>query len=94
VRTLRAVLACLLAQACVFGSVASGAADPPSGGSPGPPEMSRDQLLKDLDIRVWGPWRQTAERDWVFDGPVSITWRESRIQADRLSLTEGRFIEA
>ncbi len=59
-----------------------------------PPELSRDQLLKDLDIHVWGPWRQTAEGDYVFDGPVTIAWRQSRIQADRLSLSGRRTIEA
>ena len=74
--------------------VVSAEADVAERGEPGPPELSRDELLKDLDIRVWGPWRQTAERDYVFDGPVSIAWRGSRIQADRLSLSQGRFIEA
>ncbi len=92
--TLRAFLACLLAQACVLVPAAAGSTDPPASGEPAPTELSRDQLLKDLDIRVWGPWRQTAEHDYVFDGPVSISSHGSRIQADRLSLTQGRFVEA
>ena len=93
--TLRAFLACLLAQACVLAPGTFAAADVAEGGEPvAPPELTRDELLKDLDIHVWGPWRQTAEGDFVFDGPVTITWRESRIQADHLSLTGRRTIEA
>jgi hypothetical protein len=71
------------------------ASDPERGAETPPPQaLSRDELLKDLDIHIWGPWRQTAEGDYVFDGPVTIAWRQSRIQADRLSLSAKRTIEA
>ncbi|HXV74890.1 MAG TPA: LPS assembly protein LptD [Candidatus Polarisedimenticolaceae bacterium] len=59
-----------------------------------PETLPRNEMLKDLEIQVWGPWRQTAERDYRFDGKVTIIWREQQIQADRLTLTDGRYIEA
>jgi hypothetical protein len=36
----------------------------------------------------------TEGGDYEFIGPVTITWRESRIQADRVRLSEKRYIEA
>jgi hypothetical protein len=59
-----------------------------------PSTLPQNELLEDLEIRVWGPWRQTAERDYVFDGKVTISSGQQRIQADRLELTDGRYIEA
>ena len=72
----------------------SGTSDAPSGTSDEPTTIPEDKRLKDLDIKTWGSWRQTASRDYIFDGKVTISWRGQRIQADRLSLTEGRYIEA
>ena len=59
-----------------------------------PPGATGEDLLRDLDIEVLGSVRQTAERDYEFDGRVTITWRGQRIQADRMTLTEGRHIVA
>lgn len=56
--------------------------------------VHQDPLLKDLDVRVWGPWRQTAPGNYEFDGAVTITWRGSRIQADRMTLVDSRYVEA
>jgi len=64
-------------------------------GSPDEPTtIPEDDRMKDLEIKTWGSWRQTASRDYIFDGKVTISWRGQLIQADRLSLTEGRYIEA
>jgi hypothetical protein len=59
-----------------------------------PTSIPQSDLLRDLDIQVWGPWRQTAERDYLFEGKVTIAVRDERIQADRMSLVEGRYVEA
>ena len=77
--------------ALLLAAAPSAAETPPS--EPTEPG-EEDSLLRDLDIEILGTVRQTAERDYVFDGPVTITWRGQRIQADRMSLTDGRHVEA
>jgi hypothetical protein len=88
-------LALIYLLSIVGGAAVLAAQDDPPDRPPAEPEtIPEDRVLKDLDIKVWGPWKQTAERDYLFEGKVTITWRESRIQADRMSLTQGRYIEA
>lgn len=72
---------------------------PPAAPPTAPPtepgkDESEESLLRDLDIEILGSMRQTAEHDYEFDGPVTISWRGQRIQADRMSLTGGRHVEA
>jgi lipopolysaccharide assembly outer membrane protein LptD (OstA) len=50
-------------------------------------------LPKDINIEFFR-LTLTEDGDYDFIGPVTITWRESRIQADRLKLSQQRFIEA
>jgi hypothetical protein len=47
-----------------------------------------------LEIEWQGTLRQTEDGGAVFTGPVTLTWRESRIQADRMLLRDRRYIEA
>jgi len=70
------------------------AQSPPDKPAETPQAVQEDSLLRDLNIEILGTVRQTAEHDYVFEGPVTITWRDQRIQADRMSLTGGRHIEA
>jgi len=67
---------------------------PPDKPATTPQSVQEDSLLRDLNIEILGTVKQTAEHDYLFEGPVTITWREQRIQADRMSLTGGRHIEA
>ncbi len=47
-----------------------------------------------LEIEWQGRLEQTEDGGAEFIGPVTMVWRESRIQADRLSLRDRRYIEA
>jgi lipopolysaccharide assembly outer membrane protein LptD (OstA) len=95
-RLAAAALKLFLLSVLAGGSVAWSQQSPnEAAGSPEEPTtIPEDQRLKDLEIKTWGTWRQTANRDYIFDGKVTITWENQRIQADRMSLTEGRYIEA
>jgi len=86
---------CLLSLTAAGSAVEAQQSPAPEVGSPDEPTtIPEDHRLKDLDIKTWGTWRQTADQDYIFDGKVTITWQNQRIQADRMSLTEGRYIEA
>jgi lipopolysaccharide assembly outer membrane protein LptD (OstA) len=90
-----ALTVCLLPWLVAGSTVVAQQAPEEVAGTPDEPTtIPEDHRMKDLEIKTWGSWRQTASRDYVFDGKVTITWRGHRIQADRLSLTEGRYIEA
>jgi hypothetical protein len=61
------------------------------------PDESEDSglsLPEDLEIEWQGTLRQTGDGAAEFTGPVTLTWRESRIQADRMILSDRRYIEA
>ena len=52
------------------------------------------QLPPGVQIDWLGTLTQTPDGEAHFTGPVTITWKDSRMQADRLTLTERRYIEA
>jgi hypothetical protein len=52
------------------------------------------ELPAGLEIRWQGTLLQTEDGGAAFTGPVTIVWRETRIQADSLKLRERRHIEA
>jgi hypothetical protein len=64
------------------------------GGEESDPTEQLGQLPQDFDIEFDGQAKQTEEGDYLFTDSVTISARDSRIQADRLSLRQGRYIEA
>jgi hypothetical protein len=68
-------------------------------GAQSPPEAEEGgkaglDLPQGLEIEWQGRLEQTEDGAAAFTGPVTITWRESRIQADRMLLRDRRFVEA
>ncbi|HKQ60948.1 MAG TPA: LPS assembly protein LptD [Candidatus Polarisedimenticolaceae bacterium] len=64
---------------------------------PGPPPGADSKLAglpEDVDIEYHGQFRQTREGEYEFTGPVTITSRGSRIQANHLQLKQKRYVEA
>jgi hypothetical protein len=64
-----------------------------------PPEEDEGEdaglsLPQGLEIEWQGRLEQTEDGAAEFTGPVTMTWRESRIQADRMLLRDRRYIEA
>jgi lipopolysaccharide assembly outer membrane protein LptD (OstA) len=61
------------------------------------PETSRSRaetkLPKDLDV-TFGNMRLTESGEYVFTERVTLTWKESRIQADRVLVRPGEYVEA
>jgi hypothetical protein len=47
-----------------------------------------------LEIDFQGSFKQTEDGGAMFTGPVTMVWKESRIQADQLRLRDGRYVEA
>ena len=66
----------------------------------GPPEIfdeTDDEGLgvpQGLKIEWQGTLTQTEDGGALFTGPVTMTWRETRIQADRMVFRDRRYIEA
>lgn len=58
-----------------------------------PVEAAAADLPADINIE-FRQLRQTEDGDYLFTGPVVITWRSSRIQADSISLRDKRYVEA
>ncbi len=58
------------------------------------PDEVTSSLPPGIDIKFEGQARVTEDGEYVFTGPVTIVWRNSRLQADRLSMREERYIEA
>jgi len=56
--------------------------------------MMDAQLPEDIDIEFEGQFKRTPEGDYLFTGPVTISWRTTVFQADRLTLRGDRYIEA
>jgi hypothetical protein len=64
-----------------------------------PPESDEEEdaglsIPQGLEIEWQGRLVQTEDGAAEFTGPVTMTWRESRIQADRMLLRDRRYIEA
>jgi LPS-assembly protein len=51
------------------------------------------QLPKGINID-FDKLTHTEQDGYLFSGPVTITWRESRIQADSIALRQQRYVEA
>lgn len=59
------------------------------------PRPSDAGLPAGLEIELrGGEAREEPNGDIVITGPVTIIWRETRFQADRLKITEKRYVEA
>lgn len=63
---------------------------PAAGETPAQPQG----LPPELEVEWAGELRLTEAGDYEFTGPVTLSWRDSRIQADRLTLKQQRHIEA
>lgn len=74
-------------------SQGSPAAAPRTAGEPGPAETPAADLPTGINVE-FSQLRQTEDGDYLFGGPVVLTWRSSRIQADGLALRDKRFVEA
>jgi len=80
----------LLALFCVAASFATA-------GTPELPEDDSDgglSIPQGLKIEWQGTLKQTEDGGALFSGPVTMTWRDSTIQADRMVLRDRRYIEA
>jgi LPS-assembly protein len=85
-RIARTRLTLLLAFVFLFlGGPAGWAAEAPATGPDLPPG---------LEIDWQGTLRSDPDGTVTFTGPVTLRWRESRLQADRLSMRSRRYIEA
>jgi hypothetical protein len=79
----------LLAGIVVAAGVAARAAEgDPSGAGAG------FDLPPGLEIEWQGTLKQTDDGGAMFTGPVTMTWKETRIQADQLLLRDRRHVEA
>jgi len=84
---------CLLALLLVGFPTARAAQAEPDPAEAAGPETVVD-LPQGLQIDWQGTLKQTEDGAAEFTGPVTITWKDTRIQADRLSLRDERYIEA
>ena len=58
-------------------------------------ETYNRQIYRESGIDIdFSKYRQTADGSVEFTGPVTITWNDSLIQADRLTLRERRHVSA
>ena len=81
-------LALWVAWTCCSGGLAAAPEEEPSG------VASEPTLPKGIEIKFFDKLTVTEDGNYEFIGPVTITWRESRIQADRLTLTQQRYVAA
>jgi LPS-assembly protein len=85
----------MLCSVClVLGWAAGSVAAAQEAPDPDESEDSGLSLPEDLEIEWQGTLRQTGDGAAEFTGPVTLVWRESRIQADRMVLSDRRYIEA
>lgn len=83
----------LLALSLLLGLDSARSAAPEAPALPGPSPPHERQLPPGLEAQA-AEIKQAEDGRWVFTGPVTVSWRDSKIQADRLSLSEGRHIQA
>jgi len=55
---------------------------------------TESRLPPNIQVDVGGEYKIDPNGDHVLTGGVTILWRNSRIQADRISLSDGRYVEA
>ncbi len=83
--------ACRIVALATLWCAASSAVAAAEGGESGAGGM---QLPEGLQIEWQGTLTQTEDGTAMFSGPVTILWRDSRIQGDSLRLRDRRYIEA
>ena len=52
------------------------------------------RLPAGIQLDIGGDYKIDDDGNHVLTGGVTLLWRNSRIQADRMSLSEGRYVEA
>jgi len=67
---------------------------PAQSDSPPPANVSDEPMLPDGISADFSRLTQTEEGEYLLEGPVTITWNSSRIQADRIVIRESRYVEA
>jgi LPS-assembly protein len=71
---------------------------PPGAATAEEPEEKREipaasAIPKGLDVEWRGTLTQDEHGTATFDGPVTLTWGDTRIQGDRMSVRERRYLE-
>jgi LPS-assembly protein len=87
------MLALVVTTAVGVAPVRAQDSSPPQAVDPGGAENRRGPLPADFDF-TFSNARTTADGTWVMTGSVTITGGEGRIQADSITLTEQRYVEA
>lgn len=82
--------AALLILGSCWVTAANGAAAPERGPEAAPP---RGAVPEGLQVEWRGTLTQTEDGTATFEGPVTMTWKDTRIQGDRMSIRERRYLE-